>query len=84
MAALVLKEGKDMTVPRFIEWLNENFTKSKGAKFNPQDAYGYIKRGYIPPHFGCYRVSIKQNKEIGVKVVVITEVERDWYVRKED
>lgn len=84
MGTLTLKEGTDMTHPKFLEWLNENFKKSSGKNFTAQDAYGYIKRGCVPSHFGLYKLETKENEEIGLKLVVVTPVSADWYVSRKE
>jgi len=74
---LVLEKGTDMTLQRFVEWLNENFTKESGKRFSSQDVYGYIDRGNLPYHLGMYKVKIIEDAEIGVKVVRVRNLNKE-------
>lgn len=71
---VVLESGKDMTLTRFITWLNSTFTKTSGTKFTAQDAYGYIKRGNLPYHYGVYQLKEYNYPEIGLKVVRVIDL----------
>jgi hypothetical protein len=70
----VLVEGIDMTYPRFLDWLNENFEKDNGNKFTSQDVYGYVKRGNLPIHLGYYTLRERNLPSIGVKLIQINQL----------
>lgn len=69
-----LVEGRDMTPTKFLEWLNENFSKLNGRRFTSQDVYGYLKRGNLPIHLGYYKLSERDLPEVGVKIIQVVQL----------
>ena len=72
---VVLESGKDMSLSKFIEWLNTNFKKPSEREFTAQDAYGYILRQNLPLTFGRYKVGLTKYDEIGIKIVRVTKLD---------
>lgn len=72
---LILDKRTDMSLIRFIQWLNENFKKESGKEFTAQDAYGYIKRGNLPYHMGVYKITEIEIQEMGFKVIRVEKLD---------
>lgn len=75
MKKLELTEGKDMTLDKFVDWLNEKFgSKESGKEFTAQDAYGYVKRGCIPLSYGLFKLKQVDYPKVGIKLIRIVEL----------
>lgn len=73
---LTLEVGRHMSLIKFIKWLNNSFEKKSKKDFTAQDAYGYIKRGNLPYHFGVYKLIGTSYPELGLKMVEVVDLNK--------
>lgn len=64
-------ENNEYTIQSLIKYLNENFKKKSGEKFNISDISQYFIRGYLPYRYGGQLITTK--KENGVKIITLHE-----------
>lgn len=64
-------EQNEYTIQSLIEYLNKNYKKKSGKKFNISDVSQYFIRGYLPYRYGGQLITIK--KENGVKIITLHE-----------
>lgn len=62
-------EKNEYTIPMLIEYLNKNYKKNSGKKFDHSDVSQYMIRGYLPYRYGGQLITIK--KENGIKIIVL-------------
>lgn len=59
---------KNVNLTGIVNYLNKNFYKKDGKKFNPRDVLGYIKRGFLPSYLGSIRIEEVENENCSVKL----------------
>ncbi len=64
-------EENEYTIQTFIEYMNKNFKKKTGERFNISDIFQYLLRGYLPYRYGGKLIT--DRKESGIKIITIHE-----------
>ena len=59
---------RDINAQGLVYWLNENFRKDNGKKFNRNDVTAYLKRGYIPKYLGGNEIVTTPKKHCTIKL----------------
>lgn len=70
MTHFKLNPETDFTPSQLRDWLNKNFTtKESGKPFTNSDVYMYTKRGHLPDFYTGAKITVIENKSIGIKIL---------------
>lgn len=66
---------RDVNAQGLLLWLNENFIKKNGKRFNRNDITFYIKRGHLPEYLGGNRITSVPKKHCTIKLYNVLQNE---------